>query len=106
MRVIPAAAITETVAELCIKANTRLPDDIIAAMDKARSTEPWPLAKQTLGLLWDNLELAEQKNLPYSVAEARRVTWQLTLTATGRLATWVGADSMETPRQVVRPPKP
>ena len=64
MRVIPAAAITETVAELCIKANTRLPDDIIAAMDKARNTEPWPLAKQTLGLLWDNLELAEQKNLP------------------------------------------
>ena len=64
MRVIPAAAITETVAELCIKANTQLPDDIIAAMDKARSTEPWPLAKQTLGLLWDNLELAEQKNLP------------------------------------------
>ena len=64
MRVIPAATITETVADLCIKANTRLPDDIIAAMDKARNTEPWPLAKQTLGLLWDNLELAEQKNLP------------------------------------------
>ena len=64
MRTIPAAAITETVAQLCIKANTRLPDDIIAAMDKARNTEPWPLARQTLGLLWDNLELAEQKNLP------------------------------------------
>ena len=64
MRTIPAAAITETVAALCIKANTRLPDDIVAAMDKARSSEPWPLAKQTLGLLWDNLELAEAKNLP------------------------------------------
>ena len=64
MRVIPASAITETVAELCIKANTRLPDDIIAAMDKARNTEPWPLAKQTLGLLWENVELAETRNLP------------------------------------------
>ena len=64
MRVIPASAITETVAELCIKANTRLPDDIIAAMDKARNTEPWPLAKQTLGLLWENMELAEARNLP------------------------------------------
>ena len=64
MRTIPAAAITETVAALCIKANTRLPDDIVAAMDKARNSEPWPLAKQTLGLLWDNLELAEAKNLP------------------------------------------
>ena len=64
MRVISAAAITDTVAELCIKANTRLPDDIIAAMDKARSTEPWPLARQTLGLLWENMELAEARNLP------------------------------------------
>ena len=64
MRVIPAAAITETVAQLCIKANTRLPDDIVAAMDKARNTEPWPLARQTLGLLWDNMELAEARNLP------------------------------------------
>ena len=64
MRVIPASAITETVAELCIKANTRLPEDIIAAMDKARNTEPWPLAKQTLGLLWENMELAEARNLP------------------------------------------
>ena len=64
MRVISAAAITDTVAQLCIKANTRLPDDIITAMDKARSTEPWPLAKQTLGLLWDNMELAEARNLP------------------------------------------
>ena len=64
MRVISAAAITDTVAELCIKANTRLPDDIIAAMDKARSTEPWPLARQTLGLLWENMELSEARNLP------------------------------------------
>ena len=64
MRVIPASAITETVAQLCIKANTRLPDDIVAAMDKARNTEPWPLARQTLGLLWDNMELAEARNLP------------------------------------------
>ena len=64
MRVIPASAITKTVADLCIKANTRLPDDIIAAMDKARTTEPWPLAKQTLGLLWENMELAETRSLP------------------------------------------
>ena len=64
MRTISASAITEAVAELCIKANTRLPDDIVAAMDKVRSTEPWPLAKQTLGLLWDNMELAEARNLP------------------------------------------
>ena len=64
MRTISAAAITEVVAELCIKANTQLPPDIVAALDASRQNEPWPLAKQTLGLLWDNMELAEVKNLP------------------------------------------
>ena len=64
MRTISAAAITDTVAELCIKANTQLPPDIVAALDASRRSEPWPLAKQTLGLLWDNMELAEVKNLP------------------------------------------
>lgn len=64
MRTIQAAAITETVAKLCIQANTRLPGDIVAALDAARQSEPWPLARETLGLLWDNLGLAEEKNLP------------------------------------------
>ena len=64
MRIIPAAAITDVVAELCIKANTQLPSDIVSALDASRQNEPWPLAKQTLGLLWDNMELAETKNLP------------------------------------------
>ena len=64
MRTITAAAITDTVARLCIQANTRLPDDIVAALDRRRKEEPWPLAKETLGLLWDNMELAEQKDLP------------------------------------------
>lgn len=64
MRTISAAAITDAVADLCIKANTQLPPDIVAALDASRRSEPWPLAKQTLGLLWDNMELAEVKNLP------------------------------------------
>lgn len=64
MRTISAAAITETVARLCIQANTHLPADIVAALERRRRDEPWPLAQQTLSLLWDNMELAEQKNLP------------------------------------------
>ncbi len=64
MRTISAAAITETVARLCIEANIHLPTDIVAALDRQRKDEPWPLAKQTLELLWDNMELAEQKDLP------------------------------------------
>ena len=64
MRTITAAAITDTVARLCVQANTRLPDDIVAALDRRRKEEPWPLAKETLDLLWDNMELAGQRQLP------------------------------------------
>lgn len=64
MRTISAAAVTDAVAKLCIQANTHLPTDIVSALDRTRREEPWPLAKETLGLLWDNLELAEREELP------------------------------------------
>lgn len=63
MRTISAAALTETVARLCIQANTKLPADIVAALDRDRKGEPWPLARETLDRLWENMELAEAKNL-------------------------------------------
>ena len=64
MKIISAAAITEVVARLCIQANTRLPDDVAAALAKSRQEEPWPLARDMLGLLWDNMELAGARELP------------------------------------------
>ena len=35
-----------------------------AALEKAREEEPWPLAKNTLDLLWSNLGAAKEKDLP------------------------------------------
>lgn len=64
MRTIPAARITETVARLCIRANTVLPADVAAALERSRSAEPWPLAGETLDLLRDNLARAEERDLP------------------------------------------
>lgn len=64
MRTISATAITDTVARLCIRANTRLPADVAAALDACRAAEPWPLAQETLGLLQDNLVQARQRGLP------------------------------------------
>ena len=64
MRTISAAAVTDAVAKLCIQANTHLPPPHLSALDRTRREEPWPLAKETLGLLWDNLELAEREELP------------------------------------------
>jgi len=64
MRTISAAVVTDTVARLCIRANTKLPPDVSAALDRARREEPWPLARETLDRLWENKELAEREELP------------------------------------------
>ena len=64
MRTISAAQITEAVARLSIRANTELPADVAAALDRCRRAEPWPLAGETLDLLQDNLSLARERNLP------------------------------------------
>ncbi len=64
MRTIQASAITETVAELCIRANLHLPEDVQAALEQACQAEPWPLAKSTLELLRENLGAADAQHLP------------------------------------------
>ena len=64
MRTVTASAITDTVARLGLQANLKLPEDVSAALARSRRTEPWPLAKTTLDLLWDNMELADQRQLP------------------------------------------
>ena len=64
MKTISARVITDTVASLCIQANLHLPQDIQAALTRFRQQEPWPLAKQTLSLLQDNLDAADRNNLP------------------------------------------
>ncbi|MCM1149817.1 MAG: fumarate hydratase, partial [Butyricicoccus sp.] len=64
MRTVKAAAVTDTVARLCVKANRELPEDVSAALAAARESEPWPLAEKSLGILCGNLELAREKELP------------------------------------------
>ena len=64
MRTISAQQITDTVARLCIEANTRLPRDVQEALDKARAEEPWPLAKNTLDLLWSDLAARKKRICP------------------------------------------
>lgn len=64
MRSVSAAEITQTVARLCIEANTRLPADVTAALAAARAGEDWPCARDTLDLLQQNLLAAAQNDLP------------------------------------------
>ena len=64
IREVNAVAITDAVEELCIRANTQLPPDVKQALDNAYAAEPWPLARQTLELLQQNLCVAAGKALP------------------------------------------
>ena len=42
----------------------RLPDDISRALLEAHRTEPWPVARDTLGVLCDNMCAAKESGLP------------------------------------------
>ncbi len=64
MRNIDAKVIEDTVARLCIKANLRLPPDVINAIERAEKAEPWDGAKRILSLLGDNVRIASEKTLP------------------------------------------
>lgn len=64
VRELDTALIADTVEALCVEANTTLPKDVKAALDRAQAAEPWPLARETLGLLQKNLCVAAEKKLP------------------------------------------
>ena len=71
IRELSADVIRDAVEALCIEANTTLPADVKTALDRAQAAEPWPLAKQTLELLQQNLCVAAQQNCP----SARTPAW-------------------------------
>ena len=64
MRTVKAEEIRRSVAALCVRANTVLPDDVRDALQSAWETETWPTAKHSLGILLDNIELAKSRELP------------------------------------------
>ena len=64
MRTIDATLITNTVKKLCIEANCFLSSDIKNCIANAENNEPWPVAKEILGHIIENYEIAEQKNQP------------------------------------------
>src|SRR3972149_4191439 len=64
-RELDASAITEAVRELCIQINYVVPEDMVAAVKRAREAEESPVAKQILELLVKNQELAAEGEYPY-----------------------------------------
>jgi fumarate hydratase subunit alpha len=64
MRELCCEKITETVAELCIRASTVLPNDVKALIDSAELKEKSPVGKSVLCDLRENYILAEKEKLP------------------------------------------
>lgn len=64
MRTINAEAISEAVRNLCIKANYHLPEDVKSSINNAFKTEPFPIARDTLGIIVENYTLAENESIP------------------------------------------
>jgi fumarate hydratase subunit alpha len=64
VREIKAKDITETVAQLCQRANFELDEDVLAALKHAQQTEQSPLGKEILHQLVENARVAEAKSLP------------------------------------------
>lgn len=64
MREINTELITETVAELCIKANKILPGDLCDCIVCGEKNETEELPKKIMGTLLENLDAAKELNLP------------------------------------------
>lgn len=65
IREVDAAEITEAVRDLCIEINYTIPEDMVAAVRRAREKEESPVGRQILDLLIHNQELAAQGEYPY-----------------------------------------
>lgn len=63
MRTISVETITEAVCKAAVEANTRLPEDIRAALTEAIKNETNPRAKEILGILIENAEIANNEGL-------------------------------------------
>ena len=64
MKIVKSYEITAAVRDLCVPANTELPDSIAGALLSARETEPWPAARAELDVLCRNLDIAREMGLP------------------------------------------
>jgi fumarate hydratase subunit alpha len=64
MRTIPYKTIVEAVKKLCIQAASKLPDDVVAALNKALEAEESPRGKEILRQCIENAKLAACENDP------------------------------------------
>ena len=64
MREIDSSRIRETIARLCIRANTELNQPVLEALQAAQQKEESPVGRQLLGQLLENAAIAREEKLP------------------------------------------
>lgn len=64
MREISCSAVTDAVCRLCVEACCVLPEDVRRALSAAYAGEPWPGAREILGDIEKNIELAACGRVP------------------------------------------
>lgn len=57
MRELSAQIIADTIARLCVQANTRLPQDVKDCIRQARAAEDWPVAQDILDRIIENYSI-------------------------------------------------
>jgi len=63
LRELEAKKITQTVAELCQRANFELGEDVLSALRQALKTEPSPLGREVLSRLLENAGIAQDERV-------------------------------------------
>ena len=64
MRSVPFADVVEMVRLCCLSAAVNLPEDVLAALEKAYANESKPLAKELIGQCLENARIAKAENMP------------------------------------------
>ena len=64
MRELDVSVIRDTVARLCIEANTCLPEDVKAAILDFQQKEDWAIARGVLDQIVENFTIADRENVP------------------------------------------
>ncbi len=64
LRELSCDTIRAAVAQLCIEANRKLPPDVYAALEKAKSEEDSALCREILGDLIENADIARREGIP------------------------------------------
>ena len=64
MRELDVSVVRDTVAKLCMEANTMLPEDVKAAILDFQQKEDWSIARGVLDQIVENFTIADRENVP------------------------------------------